>query len=30
VAGMKRSIYGEKIATPAGESQAVSTGGGRR
>jgi hypothetical protein len=30
VAGMKRSMYGEKIATPPGESQAASTGGGRR
>jgi len=30
VAGMKRSIYGEKIATPPGESQAASSGGGRR
>jgi uncharacterized membrane protein len=30
VAGMKRSIYGEKIATPPGESQAANTGGGRR
>ena len=30
VAGMKRSIYGEKIATPPGESQAASTAGGRQ
>jgi uncharacterized membrane protein len=30
VAGIKRSMYGEKIATPPGESQAASTGGGRR
>ena len=29
VAGMKKSMYGEKIATPPGESQAASTGGGR-
>jgi uncharacterized membrane protein len=30
VAGMKRSIYGEKIATPPGASRAASTGGGHR
>jgi uncharacterized membrane protein len=30
VADMKRSMYGEKIATPPGESQAASTGGGRQ
>lgn len=30
VAGVKRSMYGEKIATPPGESQAASIGGGRR
>ncbi len=30
VAGMKRSIYGEKIATPPGASQAASIGEGRR
>jgi uncharacterized membrane protein len=30
VAGMKRSMYGEKIATPPGQSQAAGTGGGRR
>jgi uncharacterized membrane protein len=30
VAGMKKSIYGEKISTPPGESQAASAGGGRQ
>ena len=30
VAGMKQSMYGEKIATPPGESHAASTAGGRR
>jgi len=30
VAGMKRSIYGETVATPPGETQAASMGGGRR
>jgi uncharacterized membrane protein len=30
VAGIKQSIYGEKIATPPGEGRAASTGGGSR